>query len=81
MCLWRSLYERKTTTNKAFLIRKLVNLKYKEGSSIAEHLNEVKNIIDQLTSIKVYLNDKLQTLILSSSLSNNWETFLVSLRI
>ena len=41
--LWKkleSLYERKTASNKAFLIRKLVNLKYVEGSSIAEHLNE-----------------------------------------
>jgi len=65
MCLWRSLYERKTATNKAFLIWKPVNLKY-EGCSIAEHPNEVKNIIDQLTSIKVYLNDKLQTLLLFS---------------
>ena len=34
----RSLYERKTTQNKAFIARKLVNLKLKEGKSIAEHL-------------------------------------------
>ena len=42
--LWKkleSLYERKTVGNKAFLIRKLVNLKYREGASIAEHLNEM----------------------------------------
>ena len=38
--LWKkleSLYERKTTRNKAFLI--LVNLTYVDGSSIVEHLN------------------------------------------
>ena len=34
----RSLYERKTAQNKAFIARKLVNLKFKEGKSIAEHL-------------------------------------------
>ena len=41
--LWekiRSHYERKTTQNKAFIARKLVNLKLKEGKSIAEHLSE-----------------------------------------
>lgn len=45
--LWQkleSLYERKTTDNKSFFIWKLINLKYKEGSSIAEHLNELQSI-------------------------------------
>ena len=45
--LWKkleSLYESKSATNKAFLHKKLVNLKYKDGTSIAEHLNELKNI-------------------------------------
>ena len=36
------LYERKTTGNKTFLIQKLVNLKFKEGESIAEHLNQIQ---------------------------------------
>ena len=36
----RSLYERKTAQNKPFIARKLVNLKLKEGKSIAEHLSE-----------------------------------------
>ena len=41
--LWeklRSFYERKTAQNKAFIARKLVNLKLKEVKSIAEHLSE-----------------------------------------
>ena len=36
--LWQkleSLYERKTTQNKAFIIKRLVNLKYKDGNSVA----------------------------------------------
>ena len=74
-----SLYERKTATNKAFLIHKLVNVNYKEGASVAEHLNEVKNIVNQLTSMKVSLDDKLQTLLLLSSLPDSWETLVVSL--
>lgn len=41
--LWKkleSMYERKSAQNKAFLIRKLVNLKYREGRPVAEHLND-----------------------------------------
>ena len=42
--LWiknEELYERKTGGNKAFLIRKLINLKFKEGTSIMEHLSNM----------------------------------------
>ena len=41
--LWEKLkghYERKTAQNNAFVARKLVNLKFKERKSIAEHLSE-----------------------------------------
>ena len=41
--LWEKLeglYARKTAQNKAFTIRKLVNLKYKEGRPVVEHLND-----------------------------------------
>ena len=34
----KGLYERKIAQNKAFVARKLVNLKLKEGRSVAEHL-------------------------------------------
>ncbi|XP_042521354.1 uncharacterized protein LOC122094826 [Macadamia integrifolia] len=54
--LWKKLerlYERKITENKAFLIKKLVNLKYREGSSAAEHLNEVQSIMNQLSTMNV----------------------------
>ncbi|KAF8413693.1 hypothetical protein HHK36_001685 [Tetracentron sinense] len=73
------MYERKTASNKAFLIRKLVNLKYKEGNSIAEHLNEIQSIVNQLTSMEMVLDDELQALLLLSSLPDSWETLVVSL--
>jgi gag-polypeptide of LTR copia-type len=40
--LWEkleSLYERKTAQNKAFYIRKLINMKYQEGSLVSDHLS------------------------------------------
>ncbi|KAJ8476439.1 hypothetical protein OPV22_020166 [Ensete ventricosum] len=80
--LWKKLeglYERKTVGNKAFLIRKLMNLKYKEGTSIPEHLNEIQSITNQLSSMKISLDDELQALLLLSSLPESWETLVVSL--
>ena len=55
----KELYERKTANNKAFLIRKLVNLKFKEGTSITEHLSEMQVIVNQLSTMKMVLDDEL----------------------
>ena len=41
--LWKkleSMYERQTPLNKTSLIRRVVNLKYKDGSNMTEHLND-----------------------------------------
>lgn len=73
------LYERKTTGNKAFLIRKIVILKYKEEDSITQHLNETQSIMNQLTFMKMILDNKLQSLLLLSLLPDSWETSVVSL--
>ena len=70
--------QRKTTANKAFLFWKLVNLKYKAGSSITEHLNELSNITNQLTLMKIIFDDELQVLMLLSSLLESWETLVVT---
>jgi len=80
--LWKkleALYERKTAGNKAFLIRKFVNLKYREGSPMTEHLNNAQSIINQLESMKITLGDELQDLMVLSSLPEGWETLVVSL--
>ena len=57
-------------------MRKVVDLKYREGSSIAEHLNELQSVINQLSYMKMTLDDELQTLLLLRSLSDSWETLL-----
>lgn len=81
--LWKKLeelYDRKSATNKAFLFRKLVNLKYKDGGSVAEHLNDMKNIVNQLASMKIVFDDELQALMLLSSLHESWKTLVVIMR-
>lgn len=80
--LWKKLeglYERKTADNKTFLIGKLVNLNYKEGTSVVEHLNEMQSIVNQLSSMKMALDDELQALLFLSSLPDSWETLMILL--
>ena len=74
-----SLYESKSATSKAFLVRKLVQLRLEEEKSVAEHLNEFQDVINQLANMKVNFDDELQALLLMSSLSESWETLVVSL--
>ena len=80
--LWeklRSHYERKTTQNKAFIARKLVNLKLKEGKSIAKHLSESQDLVNQIVTMKLVIDDELQVLLLMNSLPDSWETLVVLL--
>ncbi|KAM1052978.1 hypothetical protein ACFX2C_000527 [Malus domestica] len=63
-----SLFEKKTSTKKAFLIKELINVKYKDGLSVAEHLNNFQNIINQLATMKMTIEDELQTLLFLGSL-------------
>ena len=51
--LWHkldSLYEIKTPHNKVFMIRRLVNLKYKDGNSVAKHLNNFLGLLNELST-------------------------------
>ena len=80
--LWeklRGLYERKIAQNKTFIDRKLVNLKLKEGKSVAEHLSEFQDLVNQMVTMKLVIDDELQALLLLSSLPYSWETLVVSL--
>lgn len=52
-------------------MKMLVNLKYKEGRSLIEHISEFQGLVDQLTTIKIILDDELQALLLLSSLPDN----------
>ena len=54
--LWNkleSLYARKTGNNKMFLIKQLMSLKYRDGQSISDHLNEFQGLLDQLSAMNI----------------------------
>ncbi|GJT23082.1 retrovirus-related pol polyprotein from transposon TNT 1-94 [Tanacetum coccineum] len=40
-----NMYEKHSASNKVFLIRQLVNMKMKEGASVADHVNEFNSIL------------------------------------
>lgn len=51
------MYERNNAQNKASTIRSLVNLKFREGRSIADHLSEFQDLVNQLITMKIDLNE------------------------
>ena len=80
--VWTKLEEllaKKNAQNKAFTIRKLVNLKYKEGQDASEHINNFQGLVNQLNTMKLQLTDEVQALILLGSLPDSWNTLVVSL--
>ena len=79
--LWRKLetiYEQLAAQNRVNMMKKLVNLKYKEGRNITERTSEFQGLVNQLTTMKIILDDELQALLLLSYLPDNWETLVVS---
>ena len=56
-----------------------MNLKLQSGTSMAEHMNEFQNLVNQLASVYLQYEDVAQALLLLSSLSDSWKTFGVSL--
>jgi hypothetical protein len=69
----KKLYERKNVQNKVCLIQMLVNMKYKDRESVAEHTSVFQNTVNQLVATDIKLDDELQALlyILLSSLPDN----------
>jgi hypothetical protein len=61
------------------MIRRLVNLKSKDGQSVTEHLSNLHELLNELSTMKLVLDDEVQALLMLSSLPDSWETLVVSL--
>ncbi|KAF1897989.1 hypothetical protein Lal_00032751 [Lupinus albus] len=80
--LWNkieSLYTSKSGNNKLYLLNSLMNLRYKEGTSISDHLNEFQGLRDQLSGMSIKFDDEVLGLWLLNTLLDSWETFRVSI--
>lgn len=80
--LWKkieSLYASKSGNNKLYLLNSLMNLRYKEGTSISDHLNYFQGLLDQLSGMGIKFDDEVLGLWLLNTLLDSWETFRVSI--
>ena len=62
------LYEKPSTSNKVFLMKRLFNMKMSEGGSVVDHLNEFNTVTNQLSSVKVDFDDEVRDLLILCSL-------------
>ena len=65
--------------NRVCVFRKLVRLRYQDGSSMAKHLNTFQGLISQTVSLDIPLANEVLTLLLLGSLPDSWETLVVTL--
>ena len=59
--LWEKIdimLENKNVVNRVLIFRKIVRLRYQEGSSMVEHMNAFQGLINQTTSLEVPLGDE-----------------------
>ena len=68
-----SMYEKPSANNKAYLMKKLFNLKKVEGTPVVQHLNEFNTITNQLSTMEIEFDDEVHALILSTSLLISYE--------
>ena len=51
---------------------------HKDCNSVAEHLSNFQGLLNELSTMKLELDDKLHAFLLLNSLLDNWETLVVS---
>ena len=73
------LYERKNALNRTSLMRKIVNLKYRDGESMVEHVSTFMGFVNQLAAIKFPLEDAMQAIMQMCILLESWENLVVIL--
>lgn len=55
-------------------------MKMEEAAWVATHVNEFNTIINQVSSVRIELDDKVLDLILLASLLNSWEPMIVAFK-
>jgi hypothetical protein len=73
------LYEKPSSSNKVFIMKRLFNMKMSEGGSIADHLNEFNMVTNQLSSVKVDFDDEVRDLLILCSLLERWNGLVMAL--
>lgn len=80
--LWsklESMYGRKSVMSQVFMMRKLSNLKYKDGESMGLYLSNFQLLVNELIGSKVNLDDELQASLLLTSLPYSYDMIVLLL--
>ena len=68
-------YESKSASNKVYLMKKLFDLRMKEGTNVTSHLNEFNIIFTQLISQGLEFGEEVKCIFMLCSLPPSWDTF------
>lgn len=69
-----NIYEKSSTSNQVFLLKKLVNMKLSDRGFVVERINSFMQVTSQLESAGINLNMKLQALLFLCSLPESYNT-------
>ncbi len=56
------------------LIKKLMHLRYNDGTSMTDHLSSFQGVVNELTSMGITFEEEVRALLLLRSLPESWET-------
>ena len=73
------VYEAKDLPNKLFLRRQFSNMRLEDGMSMQQHINNIKNVVDQLKSIDSPVTDDDIAVVLLNSLNGKYDSLVVAL--
>jgi len=80
--LWaklQALYVKKGLNNRLYMLKKMFQFTYTEGTSIRTHLDEFNKLMLDLKNVGKILDDEEQGMMLLASLPESWEHFTDSL--
>ncbi|KAK8926037.1 hypothetical protein KSP39_PZI018102 [Platanthera zijinensis] len=72
------MYEKPSTSNKVFLMKRLFNMRMVDRSLVAEHFNSFNTITNQLSSVDLKFDDEIRALLLLSSLPDSWDSLVTA---
>ncbi|MCO5580796.1 hypothetical protein L7F22_034667 [Adiantum nelumboides] len=74
-----SMYEKQSAASQIYWLKKLVELRMKEGTAMSNHLNEFHIIFSQLTAQEIVFPDSVKAMFLLITLPDSWDTFRTAL--